>query len=79
MKNTIVIFSGMLLLLVAGCSTPNAARPRLIDPRYTQYQRNLDDLEREYLHKKITYAEYRERKQQLDEEYSRTGHDATSF
>ena len=41
------------------------------DPHFAQYQQNLDSLESEYLAKKITYAEYLERKKELDEKYTK--------
>ena len=43
----------------------------LKDPHYTEYQEKMDSLESEYLSKKITYAEYLERKQKLEETYNK--------
>lgn len=43
----------------------------LRDPHYAQYQKALDELESEYLQKNITYAEYLEKKNQLEEDYTR--------
>lgn len=41
------------------------------DPHFTEYKNNRDDLERTYLHKEITYAEYLEQKNKIDEQYSK--------
>lgn len=41
------------------------------DPHFADYQQTLDELEKEYLDKKITYAEYMERRQALDEKYEK--------
>ncbi len=40
------------------------------DPLTVNHQDALDKLERQYLHKDITYAEYLERKKQMEEDYS---------
>ena len=41
------------------------------DPHFTEYKNKRDDLERSYLHKEITYAEYIEQKNKIDEQYSK--------
>ena len=43
----------------------------LQDPHYGSYQQQGDDLERQYLEKKITYADYVEQKKTLDDKYSK--------
>ena len=43
----------------------------LADPHYGSYQQQGDDLERQYLEKKITYADYVEQKKTLDDKYSK--------
>ena len=43
----------------------------LADPHYGSYQQQGDNLERQYLEKKITYAEYVEQKKMLDDKYSK--------
>ena len=43
----------------------------LEDPLSVEHQQALDDLEKEYLHQNITYAEYLERKKQIEEDYAR--------
>jgi len=67
---------GIVLLLVlffAGCSSsPTEDLKTLIsDPHYGQYQQKLDDLEHQQLSGTISYAEYLERKKQLDEDYTK--------
>lgn len=41
------------------------------DPHFAEYEHKSEELEREYLHKKISYAEYIEQKNKLDEDYAR--------
>lgn len=41
------------------------------DPHFADYKNQRDDLEVQYLHKEITYAEYVEQKSKLDEKYDR--------
>lgn len=41
------------------------------DPHFADYKEKRDDVEREYLHKEITYAEYLEQKGELDETYDK--------
>ncbi len=41
------------------------------DPHFAEYQANMDALESEYLAKKITYAEYIERKKELEDQYTK--------
>jgi hypothetical protein len=67
---------GLLLLCVCvmcGCTYGQdyLEHPGTIirDPHFAEYQKNLDDLERQYLHKEITYAEYIQQKDELDETY----------
>jgi len=43
----------------------------LQDPGFANYQQKLDDLEKQYLQKKITYAEYLEQKKKIEEDYER--------
>ncbi|MDP2653010.1 MAG: hypothetical protein Q8Q08_03155 [Candidatus Omnitrophota bacterium] len=68
----------VVLLAAAGCASgterlqtimddPSAI---LADPDFAQYQEQSDALESRYLRKDITYAEYLERKKQLDEQYA---------
>ena len=41
------------------------------DPHFTNYKEKLDAVEKEYLEKKITYAQYREQKTALDDQYNK--------
>ena len=43
----------------------------LQDPYFMEYQQGLDNLESQYLRKEITYAEYLERKNRIDEKYAK--------
>ena len=42
----------------------------LEDPLTVNYQQDLEDLERKYLHKEISYGDYLEQKKRLDDTYS---------
>jgi len=41
------------------------------DPHFEEYQSKRDDLESQYLRKEITYAEYLEKLNELEEMYSK--------
>ena len=73
MKN---VLSLCLLMFVLGCANKFATYvedPKTIfeDPLTVNQQDALDKLEKQYLHKKLTYAEYVDRKKQLEEDYAR--------
>jgi len=65
----------LLCALLAGCSSANSFLDDpgsiLKDPHFAEYQRKEVNLERSYLHGQIDYAEFLERKKQLDEDYAR--------
>ena len=73
----IVIF--MIVLFLGGCSatqerlTNYLDQPETIlqDPHFADYKTKLDELESQYLHKKITYASYLEQKKELDDTYAK--------
>ncbi len=75
--NATVIFFFMILL--AGCTYKGQDletyidQPETIlrDPHYASYQEQSDDLEKQYLDKKMTYADYLEKKKTLDDKYSK--------
>jgi hypothetical protein len=73
MKNIFIILA---LLFLTGCaekfqSLVDDPGTILQDPDFTNYQQRLDSVEKEYLDKKITYAEYLERKNKIEEDYAR--------
>ncbi len=51
----------------------------LRDPHFTNYQEASDHLESEYLKKTITYAEYVEKKKELDDKYAKEVHERDSI
>ena len=65
----------MCVLTLVGCTYGQEylENPETIlrDPHFTGYKQKRDDLEREYLHKDITYAEYIEKRDHLDNTYAR--------
>ena len=45
--------------------------PKLLrDPHYENYKEHVDDLEGRYLRKEISYAQYTERRQVLEDRYT---------
>ena len=68
-----------LCVLMLGCSTGQdtletyVSEPEFLirDPHFNKYKSERDELERQYIHKDITYAEYLEQKKELDDEYAR--------
>lgn len=76
MKKIIVLLS---ILLCAGCASyegntledfMNDRGSFLKDPHYGSYQEKRDELEHQYLQKKITYPEYVEKLKELDNKYT---------
>jgi len=72
MKKSLLLLSTLVLF---GCSygqdylkNPSSF---IRDPHFTDYKSNRDDLESAYLSKEITYAEYIEQKNKIDEQYSK--------
>ena len=69
----------VLFLLCAGCTyegrklSEYIEEPQTIikDPQFETYQEKRDALEKQYLRKKITYAEYVEKTEELDAAYSK--------
>ena len=73
------IIVGLAALFLVGCSTvqekietyTDEPENFVKDPHFGDYKTNLDELESRYLKKEITYAEYLERKKEIDEKYSK--------
>jgi Tfp pilus assembly protein PilP len=76
MKKSIML---LLTLVLVGCTYGTEKLQTYLDePKYLiqdrhfdKYKTKRDALESEYLQKKITYAEYIERKKMLDENYAK--------
>ena len=76
MKQGLII---LFLVLLAGCAETTNRLESIVDdpgtilqdPGFANYQQKQDDLEKEYLQKKITYAEYLQRKNKIEEDYAR--------
>ena len=73
-----MIKKGLLLFCIAaliGCTYGQGYLdnpPSFIrDPHFAEYKEDRDDLEIQYLHKEITYAEYIKEKDEMDETYAR--------
>ena len=72
MKKSLLV---LCMIVIFGCSygqnylkNPSSF---IRDPHFTEYKNNRDDLESSYLSKEITYAEYIEQKDKIDEKYSK--------
>ena len=69
----------LALLICVGCSYEGRTfgdyfdEPGSIlrDPHFAKYQEKRDMVESQYLNKKITYAEYKEKLKEIDEKYDR--------
>ena len=73
MKKMIVVLMVFLLMGCADKLNSYLDNPETIiqDPHYAEYQAQLDALEHKYLQKEISYAEYLEKKSQLDDTYTK--------
>ena len=76
MKNILVV---LLSFLVVGCAETTQRIESIVDdpgtifqdPGFANYEQKLNALEKRYLQKEITYAEYLEQKNQIEENYDR--------
>ena len=62
---------GFVFLLAAGCSYLYDPKTILQDPHYAAYQEKLETLESAYLNNEMTYAEYLEKKKDIDDMYGK--------
>ena len=69
----------MCMIALAGCSSYGADQVRVFindppgllkDQEYAQYRKDLNEAERQYLNKEITYAQYLEEKKDIENGYS---------
>lgn len=76
-KKTMLLF---LVSVLAGCTYAgerelrdyiNAPSTIVQDPHFGNYKEKLDALEKQYLGKDITYAQYLEQKIALDDQYNK--------
>lgn len=69
----------LLAMVMGGCASGQEKLEMYVDnpkyfikdPDFESYQGKLETLERQYLHKEITYAEYLEKKEGIDNTYDR--------
>lgn len=61
----------VVVLALAGCTHDNPVQHLIQDQEFAGYKETLDQLEKDYLRKRITYADYLQKKQQVDEEYQK--------
>jgi len=69
MKNLIVFFLAVGLLGFAGCA--DNLETLIQDDAFHEYEQKLDSVEKAYLDKQITYAEYLEQRREIEDEYAR--------
>jgi len=79
MKKSLVL---ICVLMLFGCTYGQEYLERsdtfIRDPHFTKYKQNRDSLESSYLQKEITYAEYIEQRDKMDEQYSKEVQERTS-
>ena len=76
MKKVIVLL--FVAVCLAGCTYEGSTLQTYVedpttliqDPHFTRYQEKRDTLERAYLHKEITYADYLKKRDALDDQYA---------
>lgn len=76
MKNILVV---LLVVFFAGCAETSQRIDSIVDdpgtifqdPDFAAYEQELNALEKQYLQKEITYAQYLEGRKQLEENYER--------
>ena len=59
------------LLLAVGCTSDGSIRNIVRDQQFSEYKTTLEQLETDYLQKKLTYAEYLEQKKHVEEVYQK--------
>lgn len=67
--NRFVICAG--LLFIVGCSSQGTIKDIIRDQQFSGYKVELEQLEKDYLQKKISYAEYLDKKKHVEEQYQR--------
>ena len=73
------VFIFLCFVFLAGCASTTERIESMVDdpgtilqdPGFAGYQQKLDDLEKQYLEKKMTYAEYLEQKNKIEEDYAK--------
>lgn len=65
------VILSIFLLLAAGCSYLDEPGKLLKDQHYVAYQEKLSALESSYLKNEMTYAEYLEKKKEIDDMYGK--------
>ena len=69
----------LVFLSLAGCTYEGRTLEDFVedpgaivkDPHFADYQQKRDDLEHQFLHKKITFAEYTQKMEDLDIQYQK--------
>lgn len=59
----------MSFLFVFGCSMQTPLKNIIRDRQFSEYRSTLEQLETDYLQKKISYAQYLEQKNRVEENY----------
>lgn len=59
------------LVFVLGCAVQGPIKNIITDQQFAGYKAELEQLEKDYLHKKITYAQYLQEKKRVEEGYQK--------
>ena len=65
------ILLGIVFLCVAGCSYLDDPKTILKDPHYAAYHEKLETLESSYLNNEMAYAEYLQKKKDIEDMYGK--------
>lgn len=57
------------LIFIVGCTAAEPVENIIRDKEFTSYRETLDQLESDYLQKKISYADYLEKKKNVENNY----------
>ncbi len=57
------------LLFAAGCASQGPIKSIIRDQQFSEYKTTLEQLEKDYLKKKLSYAEYLQQKKRVEENY----------
>ncbi|MCB9756824.1 MAG: hypothetical protein H6753_00190 [Candidatus Omnitrophica bacterium] len=60
---------GIGFLFILGCSAQTPLKNIIRDRQFSEYNSTLEQLESDYLQKKISYAQYLEQKNRVEEDY----------
>ncbi len=60
-----------VVLFIVGCAAPGPIKNIIRDEQFSGYKMQLEQLEKDYLQKKISYVQYLEDKKRIEEDYQK--------